>query len=139
MKKLEKKLLGKVKRDQNYKIRLENIIGRKDIGMKRFQANISSHQFRYVTVSSINTVNSIDETIRGDSHSNRGQHAVFSFFRSRSIETRYIEGSRRRIFEGRARAILTFPAVFFYQLFSYRLLFANVTRNTQIGNCSPRD
>lgn len=47
MKKLEKKLLGKVKRDQNYKIRLENIIGRKDIGMKRFQANISSHQFRY--------------------------------------------------------------------------------------------
>lgn len=114
MKKLEKKLLEKMKRDQNYKIRLENIIGRKDIGMKRFQANISSHQFRCVTVSSINTVNSISETIRGDSHSNIGASTMF--FLSFVHETRYIERSRR-IFEERARAILTFPAIFFLPTF----------------------
>lgn len=97
MKKLEKKLLEKMKRDQNYKIRLENIIGRKDIGMKRFQANISSHQFsRFVTVSSINTVNSISETTRGDSHSNRGQHDAFSFFRSRNEVYREVKKNFRR-------------------------------------------
>lgn len=62
------------------------------IRMKQFQANISSHQFRYVTVTSINTVNSIMETIREDSHSNREPICCFLFFsffsslsRSRSI------------------------------------------------------